>query len=212
MCSPSKNTIRKETAVNVALQADGTTEITSLRDTQDIGEGASRVNFFPASSNQSDVRANYQHPLPYQHAIPSIAVNATKGAIRSTDLTAVDVYGILDELREAQLVITANNGDTVIERVPLRKVMNLEEAHVEAYIAADATDTVAEAIEQYVLHLPAGGYYDLDQPFVLQAGDDYAAELRFENGDAFPAEAAYNGKALGLEIEMKAVVPAPEEE
>lgn len=210
MCAPN-NTIRKQAAVGTYIEIGSDMEIEPIRDTQDVPAGANRLSFFPPNASQSEVRSNYSSvPLPggYSRAITSISINATVGAIRSTDLAAVDPYAILNALRECLVKVTADNGTTVLLREPLRKFMNLSKSKVDATIAADATDTVATTIEQHVLNLQEGGYYDLDQGFEIAAGQTFSVDLIFEDGSAFPDPAAYQGKALALEVDMKAAVPS----
>ena len=206
MCSPSSNTIRKRVKTNSYFTVGADREFDVLRDTQDIDASPSPLAFFPASTNASSVRQDYQHPLAYDHVVTSIRGKSTAGAIRSTDLTTVDVHAILNALHEAQLAITGNDGDSVLGRVDIDKVMNLAAAGItKRELGADA-----DGNDEWVLHLPAGGYYDLNQGIKIVEGDNYGAEIRFEDDSAFPAAGDYEGKQLGLKVDLKVAVPSSE--
>lgn len=183
--------VRKGIETPVVVRVNQGQAIEDVYDTQDVAAGASSVAFFAAQPGSNRIDANYQsNPLPgsYSRKVLALSLNSTKGVIQHAD--AVE---ILNALRHANLEITADTNENLLLRIPVRGIMNLEDAKVEHSVDAAGTGDI------FTLTLPATAAQPLANPFQIGDGQVFQATVKFKDGSSLPAD------TFGLQLTMIAV-------
>lgn len=156
--------------------------IEDIYDTQDVPATPSSISFFPASPAASKLDANYQsNPLPgnFARKVLAIGVNSTVQVIQATDNSP---ESLLNALRHANLEITADTNENLLLRIPLRGIMNLEDAKFDASVDAAGTGDV------HTLQLPPTPAQQLSNPFQIGKGQVFQVKLSFKDGTGVAAD------------------------
>lgn len=203
MCNQT-HAIRKQIETPVVDRIKPGETIETLYDTVEVGQGDTSIAFFDGNASGDKTDSNYQtNPLPgdYPRKIYGATLNSTLGSIRSTDLSNVDPDQILNALRRARLEFLADSDESLLLRVHLDEVMNLDEAAITRF-----EDSTAGTV-YHTLELPASKPQLFQNPFQLGTNQTFQANIEVKDGSGFPDPANYIGQNFALRLDLITVKP-----
>lgn len=166
--------------------------IKTYYDTQQLKQNEDVVNFFTPNPDKSPTRNNYvSNPFPGQatRRIAGISFELVRQFI--TDAANIDSRAIVNAIKHAGVIISADQSYTEFLRAPIGEYSNFsttgfEQVKAKAYVNAayvDKTETVAVLKRAFT--------YRLDDPFDVAANQNLNVSVHFKDASVFPTDAQW---------------------
>jgi hypothetical protein len=168
--------------------------IKTYYDTQQIQQNDDVINFFPATADKGVTRNNYiQNPFPGDatRRIAGLSFELVRQFLINDADNSIDSQAIINALKYAGVVVTADQSYTQFLRVPLSEHSNFDETEfvkssAKAYVNSKYVDKVASTAV-----LKRAGMYRLSDPFDIASNQNLNMAGHFNDGSSFPTDAQW---------------------
>jgi hypothetical protein len=168
--------------------------IKTYYDTQPVKQNQAVINFFPPNASKDVTRNNYiQNPFSgdNKRRVAGLSFEPVSHFLINDPDNGIDVRAIVNALKYAGIVVTADQNYTQFLRAPIGEYSNFaeteyEEAAAKAYVNSAYVDkTVSTAI------VKRSAMYRLHDPFDIASGQNLNMSVHFKDASAFPTEAQW---------------------
>ena len=191
----------KNTFVKSVQVPAGARRVT-LQDTQEIVQGQTEVNFFPAQADRDATRNNYvSNPLPGEdgHMIVGISFELTAQFLENDAANGIDVEKIINGLKDSGFIITADSDYKEFMRAPLSQYFNFGGTGLQIRLAA-ASNAGGDALvtsEEKTATIKSAPMFNVPNPFFIAPNQTFDLKLVIQDASGFPT--AQNWVDAGLQ-------------
>lgn len=181
--------------------------IKTYYDTRDIIDTTSVLNFFPANPDRDTTRNNYfNNPFPGtdKRRVVGLSFELPKQFISTA--TDIDPLAIVNGLKDAGVIITADNSNTEFLRAPLSHFFNFGGTGLNRRLAIagnPTSDAATETIDEATVTMKSSGMYRLPDPFDIATNQTVDVKVEFESSASFPTAAQWTTSEQG-QLSLKA--------
>lgn len=176
-------------------------------DTQPVKQNEETINFFPANTSRQIYRNNYiSNPFPGNAArrVAGLSFEPTAQFIRED--TNIDVEAIVNALKFAGVVITADQSHEQFLRAPIGEYSNFHQTEIEsvkskAYVNGAFVDKTKK-----IAVLKSAAMYRVDDPFDIAANQNVTVKVVFDDASDFPTEAQWNNSTGNVRLRLHATL------
>ena len=168
--------------------------IKTYYDTQKVEQNQSVVNFFPANASKKVTRNNYvNNPFPgsSKRRILGLSFEVTKQFIEDGD--GIDSLAIVNALKDAGIVLEADNDNKEFLRAPISEFSNFAGTGFNISSVVDGENV----INHKVATLKAAGEYRLADPFDLGQNQTVSLSVDFDKANKFPTSDQWEQSGQG---------------
>ncbi len=169
-------------------------------DTQQVTQNGAVVNFFPPNSTRKITRNNYVgNPFPgeLKRRILALSFEVTKQFIEDDEGNGIDARGIVNSLKDAGVILQADNDNKEFLRVPISKHSNFSGTDVQL-VAGTANTVDAPVVFKRIAALRSADEYRLADPFDLAVNQTLSLSVHFEDSSVFPSDENWTTSGQGL--------------
>lgn len=184
-------------------------------DTQEIITNESQVNFFPAQANRNPEMANYiSNAFPGEDArlVYGMTFVLTRQFIQTDDAAQIDPIAIVNGLKDAAVIATADQNYKEFLRVPLSDHFDFDSTRLN--LAAAFAGQAASADSEYTVEKTVTLQDDLmikvSDPFVVAPNQVFTLTVHFADSSVFPAAADWENSGLFLQCRLNVAELTPE--
>jgi len=180
-------------------------------DTQQVTQNGAVLNFFPPNSTRKITRNNYVgNPFPgeLKRRILALSFEVTKQFIEDDEANGIDAQAIVNSLKDAGVILQADNDNKEFLRVPIAKHSNFSATDIQT-VAGTANTVDAPVVYKDVACLRSAAEYRLADPFDLAVNQTLSLSVHFEDASVFPSDASWTTSGQGL-LQLQASIVVAE--
>lgn len=169
-------------------------------DTQQIKQNVAEINFFPPNATRKVTRDNYiNNPFPGKdkRRIVGLSFELVKQFIRDDSDNSIDSVAIINGIKDAGVVLTADNDYKEFLRTTIDRHSNFAGTDFEGAKASALVDAAIETASRKTAVLKSAGMYKLQDPFDVAGNQTINLKVTFADASAFPSEANWDASGQG---------------
>jgi hypothetical protein len=161
-------------------------------DTQELVQNTTRYDFFPPQASRDITLANYiSNSFPGDDArlLYGASFELIKQHIETDAANSIDAEAIINAVKDAGIVITADQSRTEFLRDRLPNYFNFEGNHlnIRTSFAGQAAAADSElTVDKTVTMQSAEGYFKIPDPFFVAPNQVLNVEVTFNDASSFP--------------------------
>lgn len=167
-------------------------------DSQEIVQNEAVLDFFAPSPNRSVPDNNYvsnAFPGEAVRRIYGLSFSLKKQFIADDAANDIDARAILNGVKDAGIVVTADQDSTEFLRTGMSDHFNFEGTHLQTSLSAAADPAAADSLvatESNIVTIQASGLYRLPDAFDLATNQVISVTVTFADASVFPTNANWD--------------------
>jgi hypothetical protein len=171
-------------------------------DTKELVQDQSVINFFPPNATRDASRDNYiNNPFPGESArrVVGLSFELIKQFIRDDAANNIDSEAIINGIKDAGVILTADNDYKEFVRTPLEEHFNFEGSrlNIDLSIAGDPAAEGTTTTENKTAILQSADMYRLPDPFDVAPNQSVDLRVEFADASVFPQSTDWDAAGQG---------------
>lgn len=164
----------------------------TYQDTQEILQDVSELSFFPANASKDVTRNNYiTNPFPGKNGrlVLGLSFELVKQFITTDAANSIDPIAIINGLKDAGIVFTADNDYKEFLRGRLSEFFNFKGTNISTQVTAASSGGTAPALTSTVTHtvtIKSAQGIAVPNPFLIAPSQTFDLGVKFVDSSMFP--------------------------
>jgi hypothetical protein len=165
--------------------------IKTYYDSKKLIQNEAVVNFFPPNATRNVTRDNYiNNPFPGEdkRRVVGLSFELIKQFIQDDDANGIDSEAIINAVKDAGVVLTADNDYKEFLRTTIDEHSNFSDTNFASVVASDYINSAVETAERKTAVMKGSGMYRLSDPFDVASNQTIDLRVEFADASSFPTE------------------------